>query len=116
MDDDDPRRQRAPRPAVGRPADTSTDWDEWMERHADRPPPVADVADAHGRFRPVAAAEQEAALATREQRSAARGNVRKAARAAKSKKTIAPLPRHTRLAPSRQAAKTARRKRTGRSG
>lgn len=31
--------------------DTSTDWDEWMEKHGGRPPSVPDVADAEGKFR-----------------------------------------------------------------
>jgi hypothetical protein len=31
-------------------SDTATDWDEWMERHAERPRPVPDVANAEGRF------------------------------------------------------------------
>ncbi len=30
--------------------DTSTDWDEWMERHGGRPASRPDVADAEGRF------------------------------------------------------------------
>jgi len=32
--------------------DTSTDWDEWMEKHGPRPTPVSDIADADGRYRP----------------------------------------------------------------
>lgn len=32
--------------------DTSTDWDEWMERHTDKPHPLPDIADAEGKFRP----------------------------------------------------------------
>lgn len=32
------------------PTDTSTDWDEWMERHGGKPRPVPDVADAGGKF------------------------------------------------------------------
>ncbi len=35
-------------------SDTATDWDEWMERHAERPRPVPDVADAEGRVTPDA--------------------------------------------------------------
>lgn len=30
-------------------SDTAADWDEWMERHGERPRPVPDVADAEGR-------------------------------------------------------------------
>jgi hypothetical protein len=33
-------------------SDTATDWDEWMERHAERPRPVPDAASAEGRFTP----------------------------------------------------------------
>jgi hypothetical protein len=33
-------------------SDTATDWDEWMEQHAERPRPVPDVADAEGRVTP----------------------------------------------------------------
>ena len=37
--------------ASDRPAtDTSTDWDEWMERHGGKPRPAPDVADAGGKF------------------------------------------------------------------
>ena len=32
------------------PTDTSTDWDEWMERHGGKPRPVPDVAGAGGKF------------------------------------------------------------------
>jgi hypothetical protein len=49
-----------PEPAQPKPAtppseadppqsDTSTDWDEWMERHGGKPRPVSDVADAEGK-------------------------------------------------------------------
>ena len=34
------------------PSDTSTDWDEWMERHGGKPRPVPDVADADGTVTP----------------------------------------------------------------
>lgn len=47
------------------------------------------------------------------QRSAARRNVRKAAAAAKRKKTIAHLPKKTRTALGKQGAKVARRRRAG---
>ena len=52
-------------------------------------------------------------MATERQRAAARRNVRKAASAAKSKRTIASLPPSTRRALGRQGAAVARRKRTG---
>jgi hypothetical protein len=60
--DDQPRdRERAPVPDApdvrDAPAtsnapklDTSTDWDEWMERQGGRPATRPDVADAEGRF------------------------------------------------------------------
>jgi hypothetical protein len=50
-------------------------------------------------------------MATAKQRTAARRNIKKAAGAAKRKRTIAHLPKRTRRALSKQAAKTARRKR-----
>jgi hypothetical protein len=45
------------------------------------------------------------------QREAARRNIEKAARAARRKRTIAHLPKETRTALSKQAAKVAKRKR-----
>jgi hypothetical protein len=50
-------------------------------------------------------------MATRRQRSAARKNIRRAVSAARRKKTIAHLPKRTRTALGKQAAKVARRKR-----
>jgi len=50
-------------------------------------------------------------MATSTQRRAARGNIKKAARAAKRKRTIAHLSKATRTALGKQGAKTARRKR-----
>jgi ABC-type transport system involved in Fe-S cluster assembly fused permease/ATPase subunit len=50
-------------------------------------------------------------MATSKQRAAARKNVRKAAKAAKRKKTIAKLPKKTRTALGKQAAKVAKQKR-----
>jgi hypothetical protein len=41
----------APKPPEAPKADTSTDWDEWIEKHGGRPPAVPDVADEQGRFR-----------------------------------------------------------------
>ena len=52
-------------------------------------------------------------MATQRQRQAARRNVRKAITAAKSKRTIADMPKKTRTALGKQAAAVARRKRTG---
>jgi hypothetical protein len=48
---------------------------------------------------------------TEKQRSAARKNIKKAATAARRKKTIAHLPRKTRTALGKEGAKAARRKR-----
>jgi hypothetical protein len=53
---------------------------------------------------------QEDVIATRTQRAAARRNIKKAARAARHKRTIAHLPKKTRTALSKQAAKVAKRK------
>jgi hypothetical protein len=50
-------------------------------------------------------------MATERQRAAARKNVKKAAKAARKKKTISRLPKKTRTALGKQGAKTARRKR-----
>jgi hypothetical protein len=56
-------------------------------------------------------AAQERNLATAKQKSAARRNIRKAAGAAKRKRTIANLPAETRTALGKQGAKAARKKR-----
>jgi hypothetical protein len=50
-------------------------------------------------------------MATSKQRSAARRNIKKAATAAKRKRTIAHLPEQTRTALGREGAKAAKRKR-----
>ena len=50
-------------------------------------------------------------MATKKQSEAARRNIRKAAAAAKRKKTIAKLPKKTRTALGKQGAKVARQKR-----
>ncbi len=50
-------------------------------------------------------------MPSEKQRSAARKNIRKAAQAAKKKRTIAHLPKATRTALGKQAAKVAREKR-----
>lgn len=52
-------------------------------------------------------------MATQKQRQAARKNVRKAISAAKSKHTIAHMPKRTRAALGKQAAAVAQRKRSG---
>lgn len=49
-------------------------------------------------------------MASTRQRSAARKNVKKAARAARSKRTISHLPKQTRTALGKQGAKMAKRK------
>lgn len=51
-------------------------------------------------------------MASAKQRAAARKNIRKAARAAKRKRTIAHLPKATRTALGKQAAKVAKQKRS----
>jgi hypothetical protein len=50
-------------------------------------------------------------MATVNQKTAARKNIRKASVAAKRKRTIAHLPKKTRTALGKQAAKTAKKKR-----
>ncbi|HZR28212.1 MAG TPA: hypothetical protein VFA71_05485 [Terriglobales bacterium] len=50
-------------------------------------------------------------MASEKQRTAARRNIKKAAAAAKRKKTIAHLPKQTRTALGKQAAKVARQHR-----
>ena len=52
-------------------------------------------------------------MATAKQRTAARRNIKKAATAAKRKRTIAHLSKRTRTALGKQGAKTARKKRRG---
>jgi hypothetical protein len=52
-------------------------------------------------------------MATQKQRQAARTNVRKAAGAAKQKKTLANMPKSTKTALGKQGAAVAQRKRTG---
>lgn len=51
-------------------------------------------------------------MSTQKQKSAARKNIRKAARAARSKKTISKLPARTRTALGKEGAKAARRQRS----
>ena len=50
-------------------------------------------------------------MATKRQKAAARKNIKKAAKAARAKKTIAHLPKKTRTALGKQGAKVAKRKR-----
>ena len=50
-------------------------------------------------------------MPSEKQRSAARKNIKKAANAAKNKRTIAHLPKSTRTALGKQAAKVAKQKR-----
>lgn len=50
-------------------------------------------------------------MASEKQRAAARRNIRKAATAAKKKRTIAHLPKSTRTALGKQAAKVGKQKR-----
>jgi ABC-type protease/lipase transport system fused ATPase/permease subunit len=50
-------------------------------------------------------------VATKRQKAAARKNIKKAAKAARAKKTISRLPKKTRTALGKQGAKMARRKR-----
>jgi len=52
-------------------------------------------------------------MATQKQRAAAKRNVKQAQKAARSKKTIAHMPKTTRTALGKQAAAVAQRKRTG---
>ena len=55
--------------------------------------------------------KREAQVATAKQKAAARKNIKKAAKAATRKKSIAHLPKKTRAALGKQGAKVARRKR-----
>ena len=50
-------------------------------------------------------------MATTKQKAAGRKNIKKAAKAARAKKTIARLPKKTRTALGKQGAKVAKRKR-----
>jgi ABC-type protease/lipase transport system fused ATPase/permease subunit len=55
-------------------------------------------------------------VATKRQKAAARKNIKKAAKAARAKKTISTLPKKTRTALGKQGAKVAKRKRQSRRG
>ncbi len=52
-------------------------------------------------------------MASSKQRDAARRNIKKAAKAAKKKRTVAHLPKATRTALGKEGAKAAKRKRKG---
>jgi ABC-type transport system involved in Fe-S cluster assembly fused permease/ATPase subunit len=52
-------------------------------------------------------------MATAKQKAAARRNIKKAARAARKKKTISKLPKSTRTALGKQGAKMAKKRRAG---
>jgi hypothetical protein len=56
---------------------------------------------------------KEDAVATKKQTQAARKNVRKAAKAAREKRSLANMPKATKTALGRQGAAVAQRKRTG---
>lgn len=53
-------------------------------------------------------------MATAKQKAAARRNIKKAAKAARAKKTISKLPRATRTALGKQGAKVAKQKKRAR--
>jgi ABC-type multidrug transport system fused ATPase/permease subunit len=53
-------------------------------------------------------------MATAKRKAAARKNIKKAAKAAKAKRTIAHLPKKTRTALGKQGAKAAKRKKSSR--
>ena len=52
-------------------------------------------------------------MASQKQQAAAKGNIKKAAAAARQKKTISHLPKKTRIALGKQGAKVAQKKRRG---
>ena len=52
-------------------------------------------------------------MATQKQKTAARSNIKKAAKAAKSQRSLANMPKKTRTALGKQGAAVAQRKRTG---
>jgi len=52
-------------------------------------------------------------MTTRRQRVAAKQNIKKAAKSARRKRTVAHLPKKTRIALGKEGAKAARKKRTG---
>jgi hypothetical protein len=57
--------------------------------------------------------QREKTMTTTKQRTAAKANIKKAASAAKRKKTIAHLPKSVRTALGKEGAKAARKKRNG---
>jgi hypothetical protein len=69
------------------------------------------LASASARIKKDIAMQGGIFMASARQRSAARRNIKKAASAARRKRTIAKLPKRTRTALGKQAAKVAKRKR-----
>jgi hypothetical protein len=67
-------------------------------------------------YLPVTSPVEEATMATRKQKEAAKKNVRKAATAAKEKRSLAHMSSSTKTALGKQGAAVAQRKRTGASG
>ena len=65
----------------------------------------------NGRCSTLNVIKKEKTMPSDKQRSAARKNIKKAASAAKKKRTIAHLPKSTRTALGKQAAKVAKEKR-----
>jgi short subunit dehydrogenase-like uncharacterized protein len=63
------------------------------------------------RYSILSVIKKEKVMPSEKQRSAARKNIKKAASAAKKKRTIAHLPKSTRTALGKQAAKVAKEKR-----
>jgi hypothetical protein len=62
---------------------------------------------------PARGEREEETMATKRQRAAARKNIKRAAAAAKSERTISKLPKATRTALSKQASKVRQAKRKG---
>jgi hypothetical protein len=60
--------------------------------------------------------DEEEPMATKKQTQAAKKNVRKAAKAAEKKRSLANMPKATKTALGKQGAAVAKRKRTGASG
>jgi PhnB protein len=77
-----------------------TSWMLMYEREREQPAAGAPRHQAEGRTK----------MATAKQKTAARKNIKKAAKAAKSKKTISKLPKKTRTALGKQGAEMAKRK------
>jgi uncharacterized protein YndB with AHSA1/START domain len=71
------------------------------------------LVEQHGSDMVTNELKEATEMATQKQRTAARKNVRKAAKAAKNKKSIAHMPKKTRTALGKQGAAVRQRKRTG---